>query len=205
MSSTTQPAAVVASRPRRRLARLGRSQARSARSISGWAGLFFVIAGILTLLMRLQMTRPDASILGNRTYRGVLTMHGTLLVFFVLVPVVTGLATFLVPLMIGAGGSRCPDSPRWRSGSSSSPAPQSSSPPSRTEDRRRRAGPGIRRSSLDAAGNGVGLWLIGLCCSRSRCSLSAANLVATIRSLRTDGMTWRTCRCSCGRSTSGRG
>ena len=29
-------------------------------------------------------------------------MHGTLLVFFVLVPVVTGLATFLVPLMIGA-------------------------------------------------------------------------------------------------------
>ena len=64
--------------------------------------MFFVIAGILTLLMRLQVTRPDASILGSGTYRGVLTMHGTLLVFFVLVPVVTGLATFLVPLLIGS-------------------------------------------------------------------------------------------------------
>ena len=64
--------------------------------------MFFLIAGILTVLMRLQMTRPNASILGDSTYQGVLTMHGTLLVFFVLVPVVIGLATYLVPLMIGA-------------------------------------------------------------------------------------------------------
>ena len=72
----------------------------------GWAGVFFVIAGILTVLMRLQMTRPNASILGDSTYKGVLTMHGTLLVFFVLVPVVIGLATYLVPLMIGADAHR---------------------------------------------------------------------------------------------------
>ena len=58
------------------------------------AGVFFVIAGILTLLMRLQLTRPNASVLGTGTYEGMLTMHGTLLVFFVLVPVVPWLAFF---------------------------------------------------------------------------------------------------------------
>ena len=68
----------------------------------GWAGVFFVIAGIVTIFMRLQLTRPNASVLGDSTYKGVLTMHGTLLVFFVLVPVVVGLATYLVPLLIGA-------------------------------------------------------------------------------------------------------
>ena len=68
----------------------------------GSAGLFFLIACVLTVLMRLQVTRPDSTMLGDSTYRGVLTMHGTLLVFFVLVPVVTGLALYITPLMIGA-------------------------------------------------------------------------------------------------------
>ena len=31
----------------------------------GWAGVFFLVAGVLTVLMRLQVTRPDASILGS--------------------------------------------------------------------------------------------------------------------------------------------
>ena len=48
------------------------------------------------------MTKPDAGFLGDSTYAGMRTMHGTMLVFFVLVPVVVGLATYLVPLMIGA-------------------------------------------------------------------------------------------------------
>ena len=101
MSSTTQPAADW---HRGRVASwlVSVDHKRIGALYLGWAGVFFVIAGVLTLLMRLQMTRPDASILGSGTYRGVLTMHGTLLVFFVLLPVVTGLATYIVPLMIGA-------------------------------------------------------------------------------------------------------
>ena len=101
MSSTTQPAP---SWQRGKVAGwlVSVDHKRIGALYLGWAGVFFVIAGILTLLMRLQMTRPNASVLGDSTYKGVLTMHGTLLVFFVLVPVVIGLATYLVPLLIGA-------------------------------------------------------------------------------------------------------
>ena len=156
----------------------------------GAAGVFFVIAGILTLLMRLQMTRPDASILGSGTYQGVLTMHGTLLVFFVLVPVVTGLATYLVPLLIGATRIAMPGlaaTALWLfvfagaaivlsafAGGGSSHAGWTGYPP----------------LSLVQQGNGVDLWLIGLLLLGISVLASAANLVATIRSLRTDGMTW---------------
>jgi cytochrome c oxidase subunit 1 len=156
----------------------------------GAAGIFFVIAGALTLLMRLQVTRPDASILGSGTYRGVLTMHGTLLVFFVLVPVVTGLATHLVPLLIGANRIALPGvaaASLWLfvfagtaivlsafAGGGASQAGWTGFPP----------------LALAQQGNGVDLWLIGLLLLSISLLGSAANLVATIRSLRTDGMEW---------------
>ena len=152
--------------------------------------MFFVIAGILTLLMRLQMTRPDASILGSETYQGVLTMHGTLLVFFVLVPVVTGLATFLVPLLIGSRRIAMPGlaaTALWLfvfAGAAvvlSAFADGGSSQAGWT---------GYPPLSLAQEGNGVRLWLIGLFLLALSVLASAVNLVATIRSLRTDGMTW---------------
>ena len=76
MSSPTQP---VTSWHRGRVAGwlVSLDHKRIGALYLGLAGVFFVIAGILTLLMRLQVTRPDATILGNGTYQGVLTMHGT--------------------------------------------------------------------------------------------------------------------------------
>ena len=158
----------------------------------GIAGLFLVIAGILTLLMRLQLTRPDATILGSGTYAGVLTMHGTLLVFFVLIPVVIGLATAIVPLMIGASRTALPGvaaAALWLfvfagtavvlsafAGGGSSQAGWTGYPP----------------LSLVQAGNGVDLWLIGLLLLGISIVLSAANLVLTVRSLRASEMTWKT-------------
>ena len=135
MSSTTQP---TADWHRGRVASwlVSVDHKRIGALYLGWAGVFFFIAGVLTILMRLQMTRPDASILGSGTYRGVLTMHGTLLVFFVFLPVVTGLATFIVPLMIGARTIAMPGSaavalwlamPRNPGVSSPGPARESSS------------------------------------------------------------------------------
>lgn len=156
----------------------------------GGAGFFFVIAGVLTLLMRLQMTRPNASVLGNGTYQGVLTMHGTLLVFFVLVPVVTGIATHVVPLMIGATRVAMPGiaaAGLWLfffaggtvvlsafAKGGSSHAGWAGYPP----------------LSLTQKGNGVDLWLVGLLLLAISIVASSVNLVVTIRSLRADGMSW---------------
>jgi cytochrome c oxidase subunit 1 len=156
----------------------------------GWAGVFFVIAGILTVLMRLQLTRPDSSFLGKSTYAGMTTMHGTLLVFFVLVPVVVGLATYLVPLMIGANriakpslasislwlfvfGGACIVLSAFAEGGSS------------------KAGwEGLPPASITQAGHGVHLWLMGMLLLALSLIGSAWNLAETIQNLRADGMTW---------------
>src|SRR3954468_3523949 len=101
MSSTTQPPAVSWHRGRVTRWLVSVDHKHLGALYLGWAAFFFVIAGILTLLMKLQTAQADASFIGASTYAGMRTMHATLLVFFVAVPVVVGLATFLVPLMIG--------------------------------------------------------------------------------------------------------
>ncbi|MBX3354100.1 MAG: cytochrome c oxidase subunit I [Phycisphaeraceae bacterium] len=63
---------------------------------------FFVIAGIQATLMRLQLVVPVNDFLTPDTFNRLFTMHGTTMVFLVGMPVLLGIANFLVPLMIGA-------------------------------------------------------------------------------------------------------
>ncbi|HUZ47561.1 MAG TPA: cytochrome c oxidase subunit I [Terriglobia bacterium] len=67
------------------------------------AGLvFFGVGGIEALLMRIQLAVPMNSFLSPQTFDQIFTMHGTTMIFLVAMPVLTGLANYLVPLMIGA-------------------------------------------------------------------------------------------------------
>ena len=66
------------------------------------SGVFFVFAGLLAMLIRTQLARPEQSLLTGDSYNEVVTMHGTAMVFLVVVPILAGLGNFLVPLMIGA-------------------------------------------------------------------------------------------------------
>lgn len=66
------------------------------------AFVFFLIGGSLALLMRLQLAQPNGKVLDNATYNQVFTMHGTTMIFLVVMPLSVGLANFVVPLMIGA-------------------------------------------------------------------------------------------------------
>lgn len=66
------------------------------------AFIFFLIAGVFALLMRLQLAQPDSNVLSNSTYNAVFTMHGTTMIFLVIMPLSVGLGNYLVPLMIGA-------------------------------------------------------------------------------------------------------
>ena len=52
--------------------------------------------------MRSQLATPNEDFLTKDSYNQVLTMHGTTMIFLVVVPFMLGLATYLVPLMIGA-------------------------------------------------------------------------------------------------------
>ncbi|HRC88121.1 MAG TPA: cbb3-type cytochrome c oxidase subunit I, partial [Thermoanaerobaculia bacterium] len=64
---------------------------------------FFLLGGIMAMLIRLELLTPQGDLLEPDTYNRVFTMHGVFMVFFVLLPVVPAiLGNFLIPIMIGA-------------------------------------------------------------------------------------------------------
>ena len=68
----------------------------------GTALLFFVLAGILGLLMRVQLAVPENDLLSPGTYNQVFTMHGTVMMFLFAIPIVEAIAVYLLPNMLGA-------------------------------------------------------------------------------------------------------
>ena len=63
---------------------------------------FFLIGGLEALLLRLQLGSPENTVLSADAYNQVFTMHGTTMIFLVVMPLSAGLANYLVPLQIGA-------------------------------------------------------------------------------------------------------
>jgi cytochrome c oxidase subunit I+III len=68
----------------------------------GAAMLFFVLAGVLALLMRTQLALPMGGFLPQETYNQLFTMHGTVMMFLFAVPAVEALGVLLLPQMLGA-------------------------------------------------------------------------------------------------------
>ena len=65
--------------------------------------LVFLVAGVLALFMRAELSAPGETIMGNDTYNQVFTMHGILMVFLFLVPSIPAiLGNFVLPMQIGA-------------------------------------------------------------------------------------------------------
>lgn len=64
--------------------------------------LFLVLGGVMALLMRAQLAFPDGRVVSADVFDGLFTMHGTVMIFLVAMPIVFGMANYLVPLMIGA-------------------------------------------------------------------------------------------------------
>jgi cytochrome c oxidase subunit I len=64
--------------------------------------VFFILGGVEALLMRLQLAQPDSTLLNAETYNGLVSMHGTTMIFLFIVPVMAAFGNYFVPLMIGA-------------------------------------------------------------------------------------------------------
>lgn len=65
-------------------------------------GVFFLIAGLLGMLLRAQLARPGQTFMGAEAYNQAFTMHGTMMMFLFAVPILQGLAAYLLPKMLGA-------------------------------------------------------------------------------------------------------
>jgi cytochrome c oxidase subunit I len=151
---------------------------------------FFLVAGLLAMVMRAELTFPDLQFLDEATYNQLFTMHGTAMIFFFAAPVAIGLANFFIPLQIGApdvafprlnaltywlflAGGLIAFSGFFVGGAAAfgwtGYAPLS----------------GI----IFSPNTGSNLWIIGLILSGTSGILGAVNFVATIFALRAPGMT----------------
>jgi cytochrome c oxidase subunit I+III len=63
---------------------------------------FFLMAGLLAIMMRAQLAYPDSNLIGHDLFNQLFTMHGSMMMFLFAVPVVGGLGVYLLPSMQGA-------------------------------------------------------------------------------------------------------
>jgi cytochrome c oxidase subunit I+III len=70
---------------------------------------FFIGAGLMAVVMRLQLAMPENTLVGPDLYNQLFTVHGTVMMFLFAVPVMQAMGIYLVPLMVGA---RCVAFPR---------------------------------------------------------------------------------------------
>ncbi len=64
--------------------------------------LFLALGGLEALIIRIQLIRPLNDFVSPQVFNRMFTMHGTTMIFFAVMPLLLGIANYLVPLMIGA-------------------------------------------------------------------------------------------------------
>ncbi len=154
------------------------------------SGFFFVAGGIMALLIRTQLAQANQGFIERDGYNELFTIHGTTMIFLVVVPILAGFANYLVPLMIGARDMAFPrlnalsywlflfggivlllsffaEGGAARGGWTSYPP-----------------------NSVYMQGSGQDLWILSLHILTISSLIGAINLVVTIHNLRTRGMSW---------------
>ena len=63
---------------------------------------FFAIGGVAAMLLRTQLAQPQSDFLGPQAYNQIMTMHGTIMMFLFAIPMIEGMAIYLLPKMLGA-------------------------------------------------------------------------------------------------------
>ena len=64
--------------------------------------VFFVIGGLLAMLIRAQLAIPGNEFLDHQAYNQIFTMHGTVMMFLFAIPLIEGLALYFIPKYLGA-------------------------------------------------------------------------------------------------------
>ncbi len=63
---------------------------------------FFLVGGFEALLIRLQLARPENTLIGAELYNQLFTMHGTIMLLLFATPLFFAFANIVMPLQIGA-------------------------------------------------------------------------------------------------------
>ena len=152
--------------------------------------VFFVLGGVEALLIRVQLGAPENTLVTPEVYNQLFTMHGTTMIFLVVVPVWAGFANYLLPLMIGARDVAFPRLNAWSYwmflfGGLALYASFFFSPPE--------AGwfSYVPLSSKEySPSNGQEAWIYMVHLTGLASILGAINFIATIHNMRAPGMGW---------------
>ena len=159
--------------------------------------LFFFIGGLLALGVRTELAQPGLQVLTNEgVYNQLFTMHGTVMIFLFIIPMLAGFGNYVVPLQIGAPDMAFPRINAlsfWMlplagilllmgfvTGGAASAGWTSYSP--LAQDR-------TFAPINDAAGTGQDLWIMALVLIGTSSILGAVNFLVTIFKMRAPGMT----------------
>ena len=66
------------------------------------AFIFFILAGVEALMIRIQLSRPEQDIVSPEVYSQLFTMHALSMIFLAIMPLAAAFFNFMIPLMIGA-------------------------------------------------------------------------------------------------------
>ncbi|WP_031480023.1 aa3-type cytochrome oxidase subunit I [Streptomyces bicolor] len=197
----------VESRAGRQQAAPHRSRAGLGRALVRWATTtdhkvignlylttsfgFFLLGGVLALLMRAELARPGLQLFSNDQYNQLFTVHGTIMMLLFATPLFAGFANAVMPLQIGApdvafprlnalsywlylGGGLMVVSGFLVPGGAASFGWFAYAP---------------LNSAVRSPGSGGDLWTMGLVLTGVSTTLGAVNFITTILCLRAPGMT----------------
>src|SRR6187431_1466477 len=153
---------------------------------------FFFFAGILALLVRTELAQPGLQVFTDQAYNELFSMHGTIMIFLFIIPILAGFGNYVVPLQIGAPDMAFPRINAlslWMlplggvllllgfvTGGTAAAGWTSYAPLS--EDH-----------ALAATGTGTDLWIVGLVLIGTASILGAINFLVTIFKMRAPGVT----------------
>jgi cytochrome c oxidase subunit 1 len=155
--------------------------------------LFFLVGGVLALLVRTELAAPGLQILTDEhVYNEAFTMHATVMIFLFVIPMLAGFGNYVIPLQIGAPDMAFPRINAlsfWMlplggillmSGflaGGAAAAGWTSYPPLSGE------------GALRSPGAGQDLWIVSIALIGTSSILGAINFLVTIFKMRAPGMT----------------
>src|SRR3990167_1389997 len=75
--------------------------------------MMFFVAGTMALIIRAQLWAPGSRLVTPDFYNQMITLHGLIMVFGVIMPAFVGLANWMLPMMIGAPDMALPRLNNW--------------------------------------------------------------------------------------------
>ncbi len=160
----------------------------------GTSIVFFMVGGVMALLMRAELARPGLQFLSQEQYNQLFTMHGTIMLLFYATPIVFGFANYILPLQIGAPDVAFPRLNAfsyWLYLFGALTALTGFVTPGGAAAFGWTAYTPLS-NSVNSPGVGGDLWIMGVAISGLGTILGAVNMITTVICLRCPGMTmWR--------------